>query len=161
LSIVSNTSPILNLAAIGEIALLQSLCGQILVPSAVDQEIRRLQVSRSRFAGVSLPAFATVLSVQNAPLSEALKLQLHPGEAEAIALAVEQRATRLLVDEHHARLVAARLGVPTLGCLGNLLDAKRRGLIPAIRPLLEKLETQAGFWVGKALRAQILAAGSE
>ncbi len=161
MTIVSNTSPILNLAAIGEIALLQSLCGPILVPSAVEQEILRLQASRSRFAGVSLPAFVTVLAVQNAPLSEALKLQLHAVEAEAISLAVEQRATRLLVDEHHARLIATRLGVPTLGCLGILLDAKRRGLIPAIRPLLEKLETQAGFWVGDALRARILASGSE
>ena len=74
----------LNLAAIGEIALLEGLVGRVLIPSAVEEEIQRLQVSRSRFAGILLPAFVTVLSVQNTPLSTALKLQLDSGEAEAI-----------------------------------------------------------------------------
>jgi len=157
---VSDTSPILNLAAIGEVGLLESLFGQVSLPVAVDREIGRLQASDSRFAHVSQPAFVVVWPVQNTSLAAALKLQLHAGEAEAIALAIEHGA-RLLVDEHRARLVAAKLGVPTLGCLGILMEAKRRGLIPAIRPLLKKLETQAGFWVGAALRSQVLAAAGE
>ena len=156
MSIVSNTSPILNLAAIGEEGLLEGLYGRVLVPPAVEQEIRRLPTTRSRFAAVTLPAFVTVVAVQNTPLATALKLQLDPGEAEAIALAVEQQATRLLVDEHRGRTVAKRMGVPTLGCFGILLEAKQRGLVREIRPLIQKLETEAGFWVGEALRAQFL-----
>jgi len=161
LSIVSNTSPILNLSAIGEVGLLERLYGRVLVPPAVEQEIQRLQDSPSRFARVTIPPFVTVLAVQNTPLATVLKLQLDPGEAEAIALALEQRATRLLVDEHRGRTVAKRLGVPTLGCLGILLEAKQRGLISAVLPLVKKLEAQAGFWVGGELRSQVLKTADE
>ena len=161
MSIVSNTSPILNFSAIGEVTLLERIDGRVLVPPAVEEEIYRLQATHSRFAGVTVPACATVLSIRNTSLAAALKLQLDSGEAEAIALAVEKGATRLLLDEHRARVVARRLGVATLGCFGILLEAKQRGLIATIRPLLDKLETQAGFWVGNPPRSQVLSAAGE
>lgn len=158
---VSDTSPILNLATIGEGALLEKIFGELAASTAVAQEILRLGSSSGRFAAIKLPSFIKVLPVQNTAFAEALKLQLHAGEAEAIALAVELKATRLLVDEHRARQVAARLGVPTIGCFGILLEAKRRGILTAIRPVLEKLEKQAGFWAGDALKATVLSAAGE
>jgi uncharacterized protein len=161
LRIVSNTSPILNLSAIGQDHLLQKLFGAIFVPLAVDQELRRLQSSTSRFAHIQIPSFVTILPVQNTPLANALKMQLHPGEAEAIALAVEQNADRLLLDEHHARVVAKRQGLQTIGCLGILLQAKQHQLVPAIRPLVEQLENQAGFWISQTLKTQLLSIAGE
>jgi uncharacterized protein len=161
LTIVSNTSPILNLAAIGQASLLENLFGKLSVPSAVANEIHRLQGADTRFSKVILPAFVTVVPVSNSTLSTALALQLHAGEAEALALAIEQKATRLLLDEHLARSIAARFGIPTMGCLGILLEAKSRGIISEIRPILDDLQTEAGFWVGQALRARALQLAGE
>jgi hypothetical protein len=51
-----------------------------------------------------------------------------------------------------ARRVAARLGLRRIGVLGLLVEAKRRGLIPFVKPILDSLLTKAGFWVEEALR---------
>jgi predicted nucleic acid-binding protein len=96
LKTVSNTSPILNLSMIGEIRLVQELFGSVLIPKEGDDEFKRLQQSRSRFANVSVPPFVAVAPIKHVSVIQALKLQLHVGEAEAIAFAVEEGATRLL-----------------------------------------------------------------
>ena len=71
---------------------------------------------------------------------------LHRGEAEAIALAVERRADRLLIDERQGRLTAEALGVPVVGSVGVLIAAKVRGDIAAIAPLLLALRSSALFF---------------
>ena len=44
------------------------------------------------------------------------------------------------IDELHARRVAAVFEVPVTGTLSVILTAKRRGLVPAVRPLLDRLQ---------------------
>ena len=159
--VVTNTSPLLNLACIGHQDILESLFDVVQVPPAVSFEIQRLSASNPRFAGVQLPRFARVKSLQNTTLATALGLDLDPGEAEAIALAVELHADLLLIDEHRGRIVAKRLGLPCLGLLGALTLAKRRGVVPAVAPLLQRLATEADFWIAPALRQHILADAGE
>lgn len=159
--VVSNTSPVLNLACIGEQAILQRLFGDIHVPQAVQLEVQRLRTNQSRFSAVELPAFVQITSTQNRALVAALSLELDAGEAEAISLALEMRAELLLVDEHRGRQVAQRMGLKPLGVLGVLTLAKRRGVIAVVKPLLLRLEREAGFWVGPALRRQVLAEAGE
>lgn len=55
----------------------------------------------------------------------ALQMELDPGEAEAIALAVELKAHLLLLDERRGRVVASRLGLHFVGLLGVLSEAKQ------------------------------------
>ena len=94
-------------------------------------------------------------------LTVALAGELDQGEAAAIALAAERQASLLLMDELRGRTVAKRFGIPTLGLLGILKRAKQRGLVPAIAPILDTLEQQAGFWVGTALRERVLREAGE
>lgn len=159
--VVTNTSPLLNLAAIGRVDLLSELFGTVSAPEAVLSEIHSLRVRDLRFADAIIGQQVQFFSVQNPEQVTLLALHLDPGEAEAIALALEMKADLLLLDERRASLTAKRLGIKTLGLLGVLLLAKRRAIIPKIKPLLTQLTLEAGFWVAPALLTSVLASAGE
>lgn len=71
--------------------------------------------------------------------------ELDKGEAEAIALALELGADQVLIDERRGRRIAARLNLRYTGILGILVEAKNRGLISEVKPLLDALIDRAGF----------------
>ena len=99
--------------------------------------------------------------MRNTALVQALELELDAGEAEAIALALEQSAGMILLDEHLGRHGATRLGLMMTGAPGVLIAAKDRELLAAVRPVLDALRVQAGFWIGDDLRAAVLEAAGE
>lgn len=90
-----------------------------------------------------------------------LRATLDFGEAEAIALAVELNADRLLIDERLGRVIAVRSGLQVTGVLGILVAAKRRNLIQDVKPMLDALTQQVGFWVDEQLYAEVLQAAGE
>ncbi len=147
--VVSDTSPIVNLAAVGRLDLLQQLYNQVVVPQAVHDEINK---------GIQQPALAEILScawlqtqtAANRAVVASLELELDRGEAEAIALAVELKAALVLMDERKGRRVALRLGLTPIGLLGILIEAKQRRLIQ-----------EAGFWIGRELYNYVLEAAGE
>lgn len=85
---------------------------------------------------------------------------LGAGESEALALALELHAERVLLDELAGRKLASRLGVPVIGTLGVLLAAKRRGLIPALRESLDQLR-HSGFRMDDDLFEAVLRQAGE
>jgi predicted nucleic acid-binding protein len=104
------------------------------------------------------------LAVRNIPEGVPLQLlsaQLHPGEAEAIVLALDISADWILLDETDGRAVAARAGLRVTGILGILLRAKQRGEIPYLRPELDSLRTRARFFVGSRLEQEVLRSAGE
>lgn len=105
------------------------------------------------------PDWLSVTAVPDSTLAAALGLLLGPGEAEAIALAA-QRKCWVVLDDHQARSAAARLGVETIGTVGILLRAKRGGLVPEVKPLLNALD-DAGFRVDTKLRHRALELAKE
>ena len=77
------------------------------------------------------------------------KRDLDEGEAEAIALSLGGEATLLLVDEAEARGVTELYDLTKTGTIGLLIRAKRDGLIDLLRPELDKLIHQGGFWIAQ------------
>jgi len=159
--VVVNTSPLLNLAVIEQADLLHKLFGTVTAPEVVRSEIEALSHRNPRFSSVNVVSIATFVPVQDRARVALLSLHLDPGEAEAIALAVETNADLLLLDERLATRTAQCLGLRTLGLLGVLLLAKRKRYLAVIRPVLDRLESEAGFWIGDKLRRKVLHLASE
>ena len=81
---------------------------------------------------------------------------VHAGEAECLALAMENPGSLLILDDLQARALASANGLPFTGTLGLLVEAKARGLVDAVAPLLGKLRVSARFWISAELETRVL-----
>ncbi len=154
--IISDTSPISNLIQIQRLDILQSLFQQIIVPPTVHQEIIKLG-----YFGVDIHFYLDaewirIVEPMNILKLQELKMTIDAGESEAIVLAIEMNADYLLMDERLGTKQALREGLTPIGLIGVLLKAKDLQLIPAVKPILEALETIAGFWISEKLKSRIL-----
>jgi predicted nucleic acid-binding protein len=161
--VVSNTSPISNLAIIGRLDLLRTRFEQSWIPGAVENELRRLpNVAALSFIEDALQqGWMIVRPVPDNPIVRLLTAKLHRGEAEAITLAVEMSASCVLLDETDGRNAATRIGLRVTDVLGILLHAKRQGRIALLKPELDALRTQARFFVSGSLEQKVLQAAGE
>jgi predicted nucleic acid-binding protein len=134
MKIVSDSSSLIALAKIGRLNLLEH---EIIVPKAVFEEITR---SRRAYAR-KLHTWGKnrVSVVENRQAAEYLELVLDRGEAEVIVLAEELQADAVLIDDLKARKTAKLRGLTVIGIIGVLLDAKERGLVDDVKPLLDEL----------------------
>lgn len=156
--IISNTSPILNLAIIGRLSLLRRQFGEILIPQAVFEELRtgeNLPGSQAMRDAVR-KGWIQIHPVVGRPLVQALQRELDKGEAEAIALASELKAERILLDERAARRVAKSLRLKVTGLLGVILRAHCDGEISSVSEIIEDLREKAGFRIDAKLLADVL-----
>lgn len=159
--VVSNTSPIMNLAAIGKLELLQQLYNKVVIPQAVYNELTIEDEGQPGEQKIQTLKWIETRIVSDQSFVEALRGELDDGEAEAIALSKELKTDLLLLDERRGRAVATRFGLRFIGLLGILIDAKQKGYIPAIKPILDDLVANAGFWVSQQLYAHVLRAAGE
>lgn len=151
--VVSDTSPIRYLIEIDAIEVLQSLFGTITIPPGVLNELRLLSFPQKvREWAANLPDWVT-LTKPATPL--ALEDQIHPGEAEAIGLALEVRADRLLLDDQLAVRKARELGLTTIGTLTVIAVAAELSLIPLVRSL-DRLAIETMFRATPALLERFL-----
>lgn len=146
--VVSDTSPITALLTIGQLELLRQLFGEVVIPPAVRVELER--------GHPSFPDWLQVRQVRDQTLASAYERFVDRGEAEAIALAQELNADRLLIDERKGRRLAQEAGIPVLGLVGVVLLAKQGGLISSARNLLEQLDREAGFYLTSELKEEAL-----
>ena len=145
---VTNSTCLIALGRINTLDLLPKVFAAILAPPAVSTEF-----------GIALD-WLRVQAPSDDALVKALATQLHAGEAEAIALAMELGDATIILDDKKARRIASDLGLRVTGTLGVLVRAKRQGVVPAVKPLLDRLET-AGFYTNEPLREKALALARE
>ena len=151
--VVSDTSPITALLTINQIDLLRQLYGEVIIPEAVECELRVFHES--------IPSFIQSKAVENSPLLEQLTQTLDLGEAEAIVLAKTLGADLLLIDEALGREAARSEHLPVIGLMGALLIAKKKGLISNLREIVERLESEAGFYLSRQVKAKVIEAAGE
>jgi predicted nucleic acid-binding protein len=157
--IICNTSPLQYLHQIGHLDLLPSLVGRIVVPVAVADEL-----AEGRRRGVDVPAPETLPWVDLRVPSNAqvvrLVADLGPGETGVLLLALDCTDPILILDDFLARRHAEVLGIRLTGTLGILLDAKQRGLISSVRPLIDDLR-RSGFRLSEQTHRLVLRKAGE
>lgn len=162
--IVCDTSPITNLAAIGQLDILRQLYVEIIIPTAVYNEM--VKVDKVVPGAVEVQTLSWIQTQTVVDAQKVTKLQINHdnidlGEAEAIILALELKANLLLMDERRGRALAASYGINVTGLLGVLLQAKRIGLISSVKPLIDQLIEQVDFRVSHQLYMTVLQSTGE
>lgn len=161
MTIVSNTSPITNLAGIGQLELLHQLYGFITIPQAVYNEMATIGRTVPGALEVQTLSWIMVQPVTDSNQVEGLRAVLDPGEAEAIVLALELNAELLIIDERPGRAIARQNNIPIIGVLGVLLEAKQQGSIAAVKPLVDWLINELAFRVSSQLYEAVLQSAGE
>ncbi|NEP44212.1 MAG: DUF3368 domain-containing protein, partial [Okeania sp. SIO2H7] len=108
--VVSDTSPITNLAAVGLLELLHALYDRVIIPQAVYDEMASLGYQVPGTVEVQTFGWIESRAVSDRQRVEELQVDLDLGEAEAIILALELDAGLLLLDERRGRRVASDMG---------------------------------------------------
>jgi uncharacterized protein len=158
MSIVSNTSPILNLAIIGHLHLVREQFTIVRIPPSVLHELRlneELPGSQSIRQAVE-QGWIIVEEIHDRKVVRVLQRELDWGESEAIALALQIDADRILLDEREARRVAKSLDLQVTGILGVLLRAQKEGQLASLEQAVTELQERAGFWIAPELRRGLL-----
>jgi uncharacterized protein len=153
--VVADAGPLIYLSDAGILHLLRDLYGGVLIPREVYDEV---VVRGQGEPGSSEVACSSWIRVSDRSLASPLRLsllaELDAGEAAAITLAVEN-AVLVLLDERKGRTVAKRLGLQVRGTLGVLVEAKKRGQVELVGPLLQQLIV-AGFRISETIKEEVL-----
>jgi uncharacterized protein len=154
MSIIADSGPILSFARANRLELLHQVIGGLTIPDAIYEEIVIRGAGKPGSTEVQGASWIRPLPVRDRVFVDQLPPKLHLGEREAIALAKEQ-GVALLVDEREARREALHQGIAVMGSLRVLREAKTRGIIPRVRPVLDEL-IAAGMYIGEAVYGAFL-----
>lgn len=159
--VVSDTTPLIGLASIGQLDLLRELFGEVYIPQAVfDETVTHGREASKAKLEVSKADWIHIVEVKDRLAVNVLLDEMDLGEVETIILASEMNADWVLMDEKKGRRKLAQLNIPKIGTLGILLKAKQFGLIAVLKPEIEELQ-RSGFSISHLVVEQVLEMAGE
>lgn len=153
--IVADASPLIALAKLNQLSLLNTLFTEVHVPETVLLEVSADHTRNdARLLVEFLNKHAHKHTDENNDFCQRLRRSLDEGEIQALSLA-RQLSCGVLMDELRGRKVATHYQIPVVGVLGVLIQAKQQGLIDAAAPLIDKLQ-QENYRLSPALIETVL-----
>ncbi len=152
---VINTSPLIFLSKAGYLELLRVLSAEIVVPIAVRDEIYAYGLDDVTARALRETDWLVVRQTPEIP-TIIQNWDLGKGESEVLAWGYSEKGIEIIVDDLAGRRCALALGIPVRGTLGLVLVAKKRGVIPQARPVLETLRL-TGMYLSDAVMNRALA----
>jgi predicted nucleic acid-binding protein len=157
---IVNASPLILLAKIGRIDLLDAEDVDVVVPVPVLLEV----------SNAADPADPIVRAVHDAgwsvvmpslPVPESLsRWKLDPGEESVLTVALQSPGCEVVIDDRAGRRCADAHGISLLGTVGLVILAKRLGRIAAAKPIIEDLR-RVGLYVKDNVIADALKQAGE
>ena len=160
--VVSDASPLIVIAKSGLIPVLTRLVEVVIIPDAVyaectvDVAMPGAQAVRTAVETGRIQMRLAIARQDDAPGDELAGLGA--GERAAINMAAALQCP-VLMDERLGRQVAKRKGIAVIGSAGLLLVARKRGLIPAVAPILDQCRQSGYFLSASVVRAILERAG--
>lgn len=142
--VVSDTTCLNYLARLGLQSVLPGLFRQVLVPPAVATELAAGLAAHAELDQLLHAPWVEIRTLRDNTMVVSLANQLDLGEAEAITLANELTAI-LLMDDLPGRKCAAAMNLHVIGTFGVLAAATQKGMVPRLKPVLDRLVNELGF----------------
>ena len=157
-TVITNTSPLFYLHQINRIDLLQTLYSQITVPAAVQRELEAGQAQGLSIPNLNNLDWITLTSAKASFLPNVT--DLGEGEAEVIALGIENPDSLLILDDALGRQIAQLHNLRYTGTLGVLIRAKQLGYVEDVKPLINSLQAK-GMWLTPSIIENVLKIAKE
>jgi uncharacterized protein len=122
--VVSNTSPLVCLEHLQKLNLFENLFGNVIIPKSVYDELFSSKIINENF--LQRNSFIKIKNPKNIDLVKNLIRQLDIGEAEAIALSIEEKPDFLIIDEAYGREIALSYNLPNKRYIGYISFGKRK-----------------------------------
>ncbi|MCK5718444.1 MAG: DUF3368 domain-containing protein [Thiomargarita sp.] len=152
---IIDASPLIFLTRANQLNLLRQIINSdVIVPAAVETEIRQYGKDDITAQMLAQTNWLKVVNVPSIP-NVIQKHRLGMGESAVLAWSYLHSNTEVIIDDLSARRCASALNIPMRGTLGLVLIAKQRGIIPAARPIIEKLR-QSGMYLSDVIINQAL-----
>lgn len=161
--IIADASPLIALACIDRLQLLQQMYQRVVIPSAVKDELRiesDMPGAKALREALSKGWIGVVASSPKTEAKRELMQLLDEGETEAILLAESIQYRFLLIDERKGRDIAIQRGITIAGTGAILLAAKKSNLIQSVRKELECLK-RIGYRLSPKLMNKLLSLAKE
>lgn len=133
---IINASPLISLAKIGRLDLIQSPTRQLLIPRAVAAEIRQGPSDDPARKAIDTELKTMIFDVVTD--EDVLAWSLGAGESAVLSLA-RSRDSVAVIDDYEARSAARVFGIPCTGTLGIVIQAAKEGRIPSAAPWIRAL----------------------
>jgi len=153
--VISDTGPLIHLSEIDLIKALDAF-KEIYIPEEVNNELKRNRIDKNVFNNVKIanlgPKFKDVAEIM------VNKFSLDLGEAQAIALSLQEKADYFLTDDLGARTVANAHNIEAHGTVGIILRAFREKIINKKLALekINELYTSSSLFITRDLINQII-----
>lgn len=141
--IIADTSCLVLLEKIDELTILHKLFGTVCVTDIIADEF-----------GSVLPEWIQKIEIEDKKYFRILNTIVDPGEASAIALAIQLNG-KLILDDIKARRLASDLSIGFTGTLGVLVEAKKSGHISSLENTLLRIK-KTNFYMSAELEEKLL-----
>ena len=147
--LVLNASPLTALGKLSALSLLERLCSDLVIPEGVVRELGEGSHADPARIWVDGAGARAVWRLEKIPPTVS-SWDLGQGETEVISWAYLNPGYEAIVDDRAARNCALSLGIPVRGTIGILILAKKEGVLPQVKPLLNQL-IASGFRIAPDL----------
>jgi predicted nucleic acid-binding protein len=154
-----NASPVILLAKIGQVILLDELTDELAIPRGVVEEIENGPADDPGRIWIRGPGMRHIVD-PDPPLAVVDAWDLGTGENQVLSWAYRHSGFEAVVDDRAARTCAVALGIPVRGTLGVIVLAKKEGKIPQAAPLFEALR-DSGIRINETVRNLALGLAGE
>lgn len=141
-SVVTNSTPIIGLASLDQLDLLSKLFEKVYVTRQVYNEVTEdtgSWIGTDELKKQIHEGFIILYDILDNKFVELMFGRLHRGELSVMVAAKELGINYVLMDDASARKTAESFSLLPIGTVGILKLAKMKGLIPEVKPLLDKL----------------------